>query len=102
MVKMDRFGQNPTMRNWFFWVKRPAPSPDAPRCEKCSASGLRRKIATYPVHLTGDLTGKRLDIYRVELDKCRRCGHLMPTPDGKAKIKRCTKTGIKFFRNQLR
>jgi hypothetical protein len=67
------------------------------------ASGVRNAVgATYPVHLTGDLAGKRLDIYRVEPDKCRRCGHLMPTAERKAKIKRCTKTGIRFFRNQRR
>jgi ribosomal protein L40E len=102
MVQSARFGETPTMRNWFFWVKRDPPPPNAPRCEKCSATALKRKVATYPVHLTGKLTGKRLDIYRVELDKCRKCGHLMPTPEGLAKIKRCTKTGIKFFRNQMR
>lgn len=91
------------MRNWFFWVKRgEVPRPNALSCEKCSSSSLKRKIATYPVHLTGKLAGKRLDIYRVELDKCRSCGHLMPTAEGLAKIKRCTKTGIKLFRNQLR
>jgi len=54
------------------------------------------------VYLTGELIGRRLDIYRVEMDKCRHCGTLTPTKEGKAKIKRCTKTGIEFFRKQLR
>ena len=31
---------------------------------------------------------KRIDVYRVELDQCRKCGHLMPTPEGRAKVKR--------------
>lgn len=89
------------MRNWFFWVKRNRLPPNVRRCEKCSSASLKRKLATYSVHLTGKLTGRRLDIYRVELDQCRHCGHLMPTPEGQAKVKRCTKTGIKLFRTQL-
>ena len=43
-----------------------------------------------------------LDIYRVEMDKCRHCGTLTPTKEGKAKIKRCTKTGTEFFLKNLR
>jgi hypothetical protein len=35
------------------------------------------------------------------MDKCRQCGTLTPTKEGKAKIKRCTKTGIESFRQQL-
>jgi hypothetical protein len=48
---------------------------------------LKRQIATYPVELTGRLAGRRVDVYRVELDRCRQCGHLMPTPEGQAKLK---------------
>lgn len=54
------------------------------------------------MHLTGKLAGRRVDVYRVEMDKCRSCGTLTPTKEGNAKIKRCTKTGIEFFRKQLR
>jgi len=54
------------------------------------------------VYLTGELIGRRLDIYRVEMDKCRHCGTLTPTKEGKAKIKRCTKTGADFFLKNLR
>jgi hypothetical protein len=28
-------------------------------------------------------------------------GHLMPTPDGQAKVKRCVKTGKQFFLKNL-
>jgi hypothetical protein len=63
---------------------------------------LKRRAATYPVHLTGKLAGKRIDVYRVELDQCRKCGHLMPTPEGRAKVKRCVKRGKEFFLSSLR
>jgi hypothetical protein len=53
------------------------------------------------VPLTGKLAGRRIDVQRVEMDECRNRGALMPTPEGKAKIERCTKTGIEFFLKHL-
>jgi ribosomal protein L37AE/L43A len=75
---------------------------EAAKCPKCGSTSLKRVLATHPVYLTGELIGRRLDIYRVEMDKCRHCGTLTPTQEGKAKIKRCTKTGTEFFRKQQR
>ena len=82
-------------------VKRLDANANAGTCEHCGGAALKRKIATYPVPLTGKLSGRRLDIYRVELDECRDCGFLMPTLEGKAKVMRCTKTGIEFFLKNL-
>lgn len=82
-------------------VKRIATAIAPSTCEHCGGSSLKRKIATYPVPLTGKLAGRRLDIYRVELHECRYCGFLMPTDEGKAKVMRCTKTGIDFFLKNL-
>jgi hypothetical protein len=82
-------------------VKLTAAKPEARTCEHCGGSALKRKLATYPVPLTGKLAGRRIDVYRVPLDECRSCGFLMPTPDGQAKIERCTKTGIEFFLKNL-
>jgi predicted nucleic-acid-binding Zn-ribbon protein len=78
-----------------------APGTEAPKCPKCGSTSLKRVLATHPVHLTGKLIGRRLDIYRVEMDKCRHCGALTPIKEGKAKIKRCTKTGSEFFLKNL-
>ena len=78
-----------------------APGAKAPKCPKCGSTSLNRVLATHPVHLTGKLIGRRLDIYRMEMDKCRHCGALTPTKEGKAKIKRCTKTGTEFFLKNL-
>ena len=89
------------MRNWFSWVKPHSPAPSAPACQQCGSTSLKRKIATYPVHLTGKLAGRRVDVYRVELDQCRDCGHLMPTPEGLAKVKRCTRVGKKAILQSL-
>ena len=99
------------MRNWLSLVKRnaakPKPAPGSESCagtgscKNCASTSLKRTLATYPVHLTGKLAGKRIDVYRVELDRCRDCGHLMPTPEGQAKVKRCVKKGRKFFLNNL-
>jgi len=89
------------MRNWFALFKRNDPKPASGRCEKCSNTSLKRTIATYPVPLTGKLAGRRIDVYRVELDQCRQCGHLMPTPEGQAKVKRCVKRGRDFFLKNL-
>jgi len=84
-------------------VKLPdGPITGAPKCEQCGSSALKRKTGTYPVPLTGKLAGRRIDVYRVELDECRHCGFLMPTPQGKAKIQRCTKVGIELFLKSLR
>jgi hypothetical protein len=90
------------MRNWFHFFKRKDPPTGSRICEKCSSASLQRTLATYPVPLTGKLAGKRIDVYRVELDQCRQCGHLMPTPQGLAKVKRCVKKGVEFFRQNLR
>ena len=79
-----------------------APGAEALKCPQCGSTSLKRLLATHPVHLTGKLAGRRVDVYRVEMHKCRHCGALTPTEEGKAKIKRCTKTGIDFFRKQLR
>ncbi len=79
-----------------------APAAEVRACPKCGSTSLKRVLATHPVHLTGKLAGRRVDVYRVEMDKCRSCGTLTPTKEGNAKIKRCTKTGIEFFRKQLR
>jgi hypothetical protein len=89
------------VRNWLSLFKRKDPNATSAICEKCSSSSLKRKIATYPVPLTGKLAGRRIDVYRVELDQCRKCGHLMPTPDGQAKVKRCVKKGREFFLKNL-
>jgi ribosomal protein L37AE/L43A len=79
-----------------------APGSEAAKCPKCGSTSLKRVLATHPVHLAGKLIGRRLDIYRVEMDKCRHCGTLTPTKEGKAKIKRCTKAGTEFFLKNLR
>ena len=89
------------MRNWLSLLKHKDPHVASGLCEKCSSTALQRKIATYPVDLDGRLTGKRIDVYNVELDQCRKCGHLMPTPEGRAKIKRCVKTGRNIFLKNL-
>jgi len=89
------------VRNWLALFKRKDPKAAAGSCKNCAGTSLKRKIATYPVPLTGKLAGKRIDVYRVELDQCRQCGHLMPTPEGQAKVKRCVKRGRQFFLKKL-
>jgi len=79
-----------------------ASAADAPKCPHCSSASLKRVLATHSVELTGKLKGRRIDVYRVEMDKCRSCGTLTPTEEGKAKIERCTKKGIDFFLEHLR
>lgn len=88
-----------TMRKAPSKVKRTEAAPRT--CQRCGSASLKQKLATYPVPLTGKLAGRRIDVYRVEHDKCRDCGFLFPTPEGYAKVKRCTKTGIEFFLNNL-
>ena len=89
------------MRNWLSPFKRKDSEVALGICKQCASNSLKRKIATYPVPLTGKLAGKRIDVYRVELDHCRQCGHLMPTPDGQAKVKRCVRRGKEFFLKNL-
>jgi hypothetical protein len=95
------------MRNWLSLFKCNKTDSNAGKhraktCDRCASPRLQRTIATYPVALAGKLSGKRIDVYRVELDLCKTCGHLMPTPDGKAKIKRCVKKGKQIFLNHLK
>ena len=89
------------MGTWLSFFKRKDPHAAPRLCERCSSPSLKRQIATYPVDLTGRLAGRRVDVYRVELDRCRQCGHLMPTPEGQAKVKRCVKVGKKIFLKSL-
>lgn len=86
---------------WLFSKVKPTAA-HGRTCARCGSTSLKRKLATHHVPLTGKLAGRRVDVYRVEHDKCRDCGFLAPTPEGLAKIKRCTKVGIKLFRESLR
>ena len=70
-------------------------------CQKCAATGLVRRITTYPVRLTGPLEGKQIHVGRVALHECQSCGHLMPTPAGQAKVNRNVEMGIRLFLGQL-
>lgn len=70
-------------------------------CEYCTGTALIRRVTTYPVQLAGPLEGKRVDVGRVALHECRTCGHLMPTPAGRAKVDRCVAMTIRFLLGQL-
>jgi hypothetical protein len=70
-------------------------------CEKCAGTKLVRRIATYPVRLTGQLEGKQINVGRVALHECQTCGHHMPTPAGQAKVARNVDLGIRLFLGQL-
>jgi hypothetical protein len=71
-------------------------------CAACQGTDLVRRIATYPVLLTGQLEGKRINVGRVALYQCQTCGHLIPTPAGQAKVDRNVNLGIRLFLGQLR
>jgi hypothetical protein len=75
--------------------RRPKPT----ACTQCGSTLLRRRIATYPVHLTEppSLAGKEIHVHRVALHECQSCGHLTPTVAGQAKVERCVARGIEFF-----
>jgi hypothetical protein len=70
-------------------------------CGVCQGTDLVRLITAYPVHLTGRLKGRVINVGRVALHECRTCGHLMPTPAGQAKVDRCVDMGIRMFLGQL-
>ena len=70
-------------------------------CQRCQGADLVRRVTTYPVHLTGQLEGKQIHVGRVALYECQRCGHLMPTPAGQAKVDRNVNMGIRLFLGQL-
>jgi hypothetical protein len=54
-------------------------------CEKCGASDLKRRSSTYPLVLPG----QQINVGRVQVDACGKCGHLKPTPAGQEKLRRC-------------
>lgn len=72
-------------------------------CPNCAATTLVRRITTYPVRLTGPapLAGKQIHVHRLALHECQSCGHLMPTPAGRAKVERCVARGIELFLSLL-
>jgi len=70
-------------------------------CGHCAGADLVRRIATYPVHLTGPLEGKQIHVGRVALYECQSCGCLMPTPAGRAKVERNVAMGVRLFLGQL-
>ena len=48
-----------------------------------AVASYRKAVSFKPDYLEAlKLAGRRVDVYRVELDQCRKCGHLMPTPEG--------------------
>jgi hypothetical protein len=47
------------------------------------------------------LEGKQVNVGRVSLYECQTCGHLMPTPAGRAKVDRNVAMAIRFFLGQL-
>lgn len=53
-------------------------------CQQCGARSLRRCSTTYPIILPG----QQINVERVQVDECRECGHLMPTPAGQEKLQR--------------
>ncbi len=69
------------------------------RCPICAGTALVRRIATYPVRLTGPapLSGKEIHVHRVALHACQSCGHLIPTRAGQAKVDRLVTRGIQLF-----
>jgi predicted nucleic-acid-binding Zn-ribbon protein len=75
---------------------------EAVKCPKCGDTALKRVLAVRSGQFAGKLIDHRLDIYRVEMDRCRLCCTLTPTKEGKAKIKRCTKSGTEFSFKNLR
>lgn len=82
-------------------MSRKAKSSKPAACEACQGTDLVRRIATYPVRLTGPLEGKQIHVGRVALHECQTCGHLMPTPAGQAKVNRNVNMGIRLFLGQL-
>ena len=53
-----------------------APAAKARKCPKSASTSPKRALATHSMHLTGELAGRRLALYRVEMDKCRHCSTL--------------------------
>jgi hypothetical protein len=54
-------------------------------CQQCGARDLKRRSTTYPLILPG----QQINVGRVQVDECGKCGHLMPTPAGQEKLQRC-------------
>ncbi|MGH8226852.1 MAG: YgiT-type zinc finger protein [Steroidobacteraceae bacterium] len=54
-------------------------------CQKCGSRDLKRRSTTYPL----TLPGRQINVQRVKVNECSSCGHLMPTPEGEAKLQRC-------------
>ena len=62
-----------------------ARKPKTRTCRKCGSGNLKRRSTTYPL----TLPGRQLNVERVKVHECSDCGHLMPTPEGEAKLLRC-------------
>ena len=54
-------------------------------CQQCGARDLKRRSTTYPLILPG----RQINVARVQVDACSKCGHLMLTPAGQDKLQRC-------------
>jgi YgiT-type zinc finger domain-containing protein len=53
-------------------------------CPKCGAGNLKRRSKTYPLVMPG----RTINVERVSVFECPSCGHLIPTPEGEAKLSR--------------
>lgn len=54
-------------------------------CPNCGASDFKRCTRTYPLILPG----RQINVGRVKVLECQGCLHLIPTPEGEAKLMRC-------------
>jgi YgiT-type zinc finger domain-containing protein len=63
-------------------------------CPLCKGLQFRKKCTTYPMRM---FDGRQLNIGRVSVHECKKCGHLVPTKAGAAKIDRCFATMAPLF-----
>jgi YgiT-type zinc finger domain-containing protein len=64
-------------------------------CQNCGSRTLKPRSTTYPLLLPG----RQINVARVKLHECADCGHLMPTPEGQAKLQRCLQVFIGILDN---
>lgn len=55
-------------------------------CEKCKTSKYKNKITTFPIFLPG----KQINVQKVSVRECLKCGFQIPTEKGYEKLERCT------------
>ncbi len=63
------------------------------KCENCNSSEYKNKITTFPI----TFPGKQINVQKVAVRECIKCGIITPTEKGNQKLRQCSEAFISIM-----